>query len=98
MIRLILISILLTIITGCAKRETREISGSYTLPPGLQDCSVFKLSTNDVVADDIVALRCPNSSTAVSNRVSQGKTTRVIRTVVIDGVTYEEKVNGNEDP
>lgn len=91
MIRLILIILLLTLVIGCAKRDTREISGAYKLPPGLDDCSAFKLSTDDFDADDIVVLRCPNSSTATTNRISQGKTTRVIRTVTIDGVTYEEK-------
>ncbi len=80
------------LLVGCAKRETRELTNSYTLPPELQDCSVFKLTSDEVTASTMYALRCPNSTTTTTRTVRHGKTTHRERVVVIDGVTYKEAV------
>ena len=95
MIKSIAITTMCILAIGCAKRETREIGGSYILPPELQDCKVFKLNSDE--AGDIYAMRCPNSTTATDHPYRSGKTVQHVRTIVVDGVTYEEKVDVNEN-
>lgn len=73
-------------LSGCDDRVTK-VQPSVELPKELQDCVMYDLR---VMGSITTVVRCPNSSTGVTYR--HGKTTR--KTVVIDGVTYEEK--GNE--
>jgi len=95
--KLVVVVLLTILLSGCLKRETREMGGSYILPPELQDCGVFKLTSDVNGADTLYALRCPNSTTTTDRKYRSGKTTRHVRTVVVDGVTYEEKVDVNEN-
>lgn len=95
--KLAVVVLMAILLSGCLKRETREIGGSYALPPELQDCGIFKLTSDDNNADTLYALRCPNSTTTTDRSYRSGKTTRHVRTIIVDGVTYEEKVDVNED-
>lgn len=95
--KLVVVVLLAILLSGCLKRETSEIGGSYALPPELQDCGVFKLTSDDNDAATLYALRCPNSTTTTERSYRSGKTTRHVRTIVVDGVTYEEKVDVDED-
>ena len=79
-----LILLLCVALSACDKKTT-EIGDRYVLPKELSDCKVFRLSDDGV--GEITAMRCPNSSTSVVS--SDGKTKR--KTIVVDGVTYEEK-------
>ncbi len=78
-----LILLLCVALVACDE-HTEEVSGKYKLPKELSDCKVFYLYGE---GQAITAMRCPNSSTSV---VTGSKTKR--KTIVVDGVSYEEQV------
>ena len=95
--KLVVVVLMAILLSGCLKRETREIGGSYVLPPELQDCAIFKLTSDDNKVATLYALRCPNSTTTTDRKYRSGNTIRHVRTIIVDGVTYEEKVDVNEN-
>lgn len=91
MIKFVIVVMIVTLFLGCAKRESRAVTDAYILPEELRDCLVFQLESDLPSARDVTVLRCPNSSTATTTTERTGKSTRTIRTVVVDGVTYVEE-------
>lgn len=50
----------LAMLSGC-NPETVEKTGDYSLPSGLSDCKVWRLTSSG--GGNLTAIRCPNSST-----------------------------------
>lgn len=71
--KLIIIAALL--ITGCTP-ETTEISDTYSLPKGLQDCQIYQMSGSIA---RLYVVRCPNSTT--STTTTSGKITTSVATI-----------------
>ncbi len=92
-IGLVLVAILLT---GCVETRTEEVQGKYNLPDELRDCQMFDMESKS--SQDIIVVRCPNSTTSTSYSYQSGKTHHDRRSVVIDGVTFIEDADRVEDP
>lgn len=67
MIKLMFISVVV-LLTGC--QPSTEVKTDYKVPPELNDCKFFEMYDGNSTS---VVVRCPNSSTSVSRRVSCGK-------------------------
>lgn len=85
----LLIIVVLLVIAGCCSGCSpgyQDVAAKYPLKPKeLMDCQFFKLVNDN--GSPITVVRCPNSTTSVTEQ--QGKTTTT--TVVIDGVEYVRK-------
>ena len=90
---LTLVAILLT---GCVETHTEEVQGRYSMPDELRDCQMFDMESKS--SQDIIVVRCPNSTTSTSYSYQSGKSHHERRSVVIDGVTFIEDVDRVEDP
>lgn len=56
------------LLTGC--QPSTEVKTDYKVPPELNDCKFFEMYDGTRTA---IVVRCPNSSTSLSKRVSCGK-------------------------
>lgn len=65
-------------LAGC-NPSYEDKNSSYSLPPEMQDCKVYKLN-GDAISTDIVVVRCPNSQTTTSYRY--GKNSQSHTTVI----------------
>ena len=65
-------------LSGC-NPSYEDKNASYSLPPEMQDCRVYKLH-GDAISRDIVVVRCPNSQTTTS--YSYGKNGQSHTTVI----------------
>lgn len=74
---------------GCERTETFETTSGYVMPKGLEDCQAYYLKSER--QQNVTVIRCPNSQTATTYTVPQGKSRRTISNVVIDGQEYELK-------
>lgn len=90
---LTLVAILLT---GCVETHTEEVQGRYSMPDELRDCQMFDMESKS--SQDIIVVRCPNSTTSTSYSYQSGKSRHERRSVVIDGVTFTEDTDRVEDP
>lgn len=82
--KILAVALFAVFLIGCDK-QTREVSGEYALPGGLQDCKIFYLTGGGGGGLSLLkVMRCPNSST--STNYTSGKTTHT--NVVIEGVEY----------
>lgn len=64
----ILFIVVTILLTGC--QPSTEVKTNYKVPPELSDCKFFEMYDGSRTA---IVVRCPNSSTSVSKRVSCGK-------------------------
>lgn len=92
-IGLALVAILLT---GCVETHTEEVQGRYSMPDELRDCQMFDMESKS--SQDIIVVRCPNSTTSTSYSYQSGKSHYERRSVVIDGVKFIEDADRVEDP
>lgn len=90
---LTLVAILLT---GCVETHTEEVQGRYSMPDELRDCQMFDMESKS--SQDIIVVRCPNSTTSTSYSYQSGKSHYERRSVVIDGVKFIEDTDRVEDP
>ncbi len=67
------ITVLLLSAVACTPTYINEI-GKYRLPPELQDCKIYYLSSSD--GGSLTVVRCPNSTVTASYR--KGKTTATV--------------------
>ena len=91
-IGLALVAILLT---GCVETRTEEVQGEYSMPDELRDCQMFDMESKS--SQDIIVVRCPNSTTSTSYSYQSGKAHYERRSVVIDGVKFIEDTDSVED-
>lgn len=63
-----IVVVIAILLTGC--QPTTEVKTDYKVPPELSDCKFFEMYDGNRTA---IVVRCPNSSTSVSRRVSCGK-------------------------
>ena len=92
-IGLALVAILLT---GCVETRTEEVQGEYSMPDELRDCQMFDMESKS--SQDIIVVRCLNSTTSTSYSYQSGKSHYERRSVVIDGVKFIEDADRVEDP
>lgn len=78
-------------LTGCYKNGYSTVKFPET-PQELSDCKFFNMSNDK--GTHITVARCPNSTTTTNFR--SGKVNRSV--VIIDGVEYEKKELGVENP
>lgn len=64
-----MIAVLAMMLTGC-DFSSKEKTSSYTLPAGLEDCHIYRV-TPDGMGKTLYVVRCPNSNT--STTYSSGK-------------------------
>ena len=72
------IALVVIFLAGC-NPSYEDKNASYSLPPEMQDCKVYKLN-GDAISTDIVVVRCPNSQTTTSYRY--GKNSQSHTTVI----------------
>lgn len=75
-------------LSGCepsAKEVVMEV-----MPKALEDCNVYEIKDRYNVT--IRVMRCPNSTTS-TNYTTGGKSKKHHTNIVIDGETYEKKVD-----
>lgn len=65
-------------LSGC-NPSYEDKNASYSLPPEMQDCKVYKLN-GDAISTDIVVVRYPNSQTTTS--YNYGKNSQSHTTVI----------------
>lgn len=80
--KVLAVLMVVALLSGC-EMETKEVTHTFLLPKGLEDCSIYSMSATS--GAHIQAVRCPHSSTASTYKV--GKSTQT--TIVIDGVEYK---------
>lgn len=66
-------------LTSCGNPKTVKISGNYSLPKELNNCSIHYLSDGNLT--NFIVVRCPNSSTTTTKL---GKYQQTIAVVEID--------------
>ena len=84
------------LLTGCVETRTEEVRNKYSMPDELKDCRMFDMESQ--TSQDIIVVRCPNSTTSTSYSYQSGKSRHERRSVVIDGVTFVEGDDRVEDP
>lgn len=67
--KIILAVLVATALVGCTP-ETKEVSNSWVLPPELQGCKVYDLSSDSGSSMKVIV--CPNTS-SISTTERQGK-------------------------
>lgn len=73
--------------TSCG-RETRDVSGSYSIPKGLSDCEFYWMKTANL--NSITVVRCSNSSTSTT---TSGKYSQTSVVVELERDTIQEQIN-----
>nr|HAU5726746.1 hypothetical protein [Citrobacter freundii] len=68
-------------LTGCNPSYDNK-EGSYTLPPEMRDCSIYRLN-GSMINRDLVVVRCPNSQTTTTSKVGRSSAQSV--TVINEG-------------
>lgn len=63
-------------VVACAPKAY-ETTTEYTLPKGLQDCSIYRL--HSPTAQNVVVVRCPQSSTSVDHNEGKLKVTTSVQ-------------------
>lgn len=76
--RTTLVLAIVATLLGCSK-TTKDVTQSFTLPPGLADCKVHHMR-GDSDADylRIIVVRCPNSSTTTTTSGKNPISTTVV--------------------
>lgn len=76
--RTTLVLAIVATLLGCSK-TTKDVTQSFTLPPGLSDCKVHHMR-GDSDADylRIIVVRCPNSSTTTTTSGKNPISTTVV--------------------
>lgn len=76
--RTTLVLAIVATLLGCSK-TTKDVTQSFTLPPGLADCKVHHMR-GDLDADylRIIVVRCPNSSTTTTTSGKHPISTTVV--------------------
>lgn len=92
----IALTLFVILLTGCGETRTEEVQTKYSMPNELRDCQMFDMVSQS--SQDIIVVRCPNSTTSTSYSYTSGKTRHERRSVVIDGVTFVEGDDHVEDP
>lgn len=91
------LTLIIGLLVGCGETRTEEIQTNYSLPHEMRDCQMFDMTSQS--SQDIIVVRCPNSTTSTSYSIQQGKTRVQRRSVVVDGVTFiEEEAIDVKDP
>lgn len=75
-----MVALVVIFLAGCNPSYENK-DASYSLPPEMQDCKIYKLN-GDAISRDIVVVRCPNSQTTTSYRYGKNGQSH---TTVIDG-------------
>lgn len=72
--KLIATSIMLVALSGCMEipAKAKDVSHTYALPKGMENCKVFKLVST--TGNDLYVVRCPMSTSTMESHKS-GKTT-----------------------
>lgn len=83
--------IALSLLFASCGKETREISGNYSIPKGLSDCEFYSMK-NDM--NIITVVRCPNSSTSTTTSGKYSQTSVVIE---LEKDTIQEQIQKLEN-
>ena len=74
------------VLAGCNSSVSPPEQRIYLFPDKLKDCEVYEVHSTSLLPPLLVTY-CPNGTT--STQYTSGKQT--VRTIVVDGVKYEEK-------
>jgi hypothetical protein len=77
-------------LTGCNPPPASAGLAKYPVKAvGFEDCTFGKMTAP--YEENLIVVRCPNSTTTTNYEVPSGNSRRTVKVVVIDGIEYTSK-------